>query len=84
MPKPRVVLNRKGFGAVLASAAMEQQLRPYAVRAAAGIPGAKIVAIRTGVGSANSRVRLRVEAEVRERARLVAAIRSVIGSATPR
>jgi hypothetical protein len=84
MARPRVVLNRRGFGAVLASKAMEQQLRPYADDIAAQIPGATVTAIRTGVGTANSRVRLRVEAEVWERARLVAAMRAVLSNAAPR
>ena len=84
MPKSWVVLNRRGFGAVMASAAMERQLRPYADDIAAGIPGARVTAIRTGVGTANSRVRLRIEAEVWERARLVAAMRQVISNAQSR
>jgi len=84
MDKPRVVLNRRGFGAVLASAEMEQQLRPHAEAIAAQITGATVTAIRTGVGTGNSRVRLRVEAEVHQRARLVAAMRAVLSSATPR
>lgn len=84
MARSRVVLNRRGFGAVLASKAMEQQLRPYADDIAAQIPGATVTAIRTGVGTANSRVRLRVEAEVWERARLVAAMRAVLSNAAPR
>lgn len=85
MPKSRVVLNRRGFGAVLASKGIEDQLRPYADRIATQIPGgATVTAIRTGVGTSNSRVRLRVEAEMWERARLVAAIRSVLSNATPR
>lgn len=84
MAKSRVVLNRRGFGAVLASKGMEAQLRPYADEIAAGIPGASVTAIRTGVGSSNSRVRLRVEAEVWERARLVAAMRQVLSNAQAR
>lgn len=84
MPRSRVVLNRRGFGAVLASKAMEQQLRPYADDIAAQIPGATVTAIRTGVGTSNSRVRLRVEAEVWERARLVAAMRQVLSNAQSR
>ncbi|OII10525.1 hypothetical protein BIU97_10380 [Curtobacterium sp. MCBA15_009] len=85
MPRSRVVLNRRGFGAVLASKAMEQQLRPYADDIAAQIPGgATVTAIRTGVGTSNSRVRLRVEAEVWERARLVAAMRAVLSNASSR
>ncbi|MCM3521778.1 hypothetical protein [Curtobacterium sp. P97] len=84
MARSRVVLNRRGFGAVLASAAMERQLRPYADDIAAQIPGATVTAIRTGVGTANSRVRLRVEAEVWERARLVAAMRAVLSNAASR
>lgn len=83
MPSAKVVLNRRGFGAVMASVAMERQLRVHADRVAARIPGATVRAVRTGIGSSNSRVRLRVEAELHERARLVAAIRSVIGSAQP-
>jgi len=84
MAKSRVVLNRRGFGAVLASKGMEQQLRPYADDIAAQIPGATVTAVRTGVGTANSRVRLRVEAEVWERARLVAAMRQVLSNAQSR
>lgn len=85
MASSRVVLNRRGFGAVLASAAMERQLRPYADDIAAQIPGgATVTAIRTGVGSSNSRVRLRVEAEVWQRARLIAAMRAVLSSAASR
>jgi hypothetical protein len=84
VPRSRVVLNRRGFGTVLASKGIEDQLRPYADDIAAQIPGATVTAIRTGVGTSNSRVRLRVEAEVWERARLVAAIRAVLGSASPR
>lgn len=84
MARSRVVLNRRGFGAVMASAAMERQLRPYADDIAAQIPGATVTAIRTGVGTANSRVRLRVEAEVWERARLVAAMRAVLSNAASR
>jgi hypothetical protein len=84
MGKSRVVLNRRGFGAVLASKGMEQQLRPYADDIAAQIPGATVTAIRTGVGTANSRVRLRVEAEVWERARLVSAMRQVLSNAQSR
>lgn len=84
MARSRVVLNRRGFGAVMASAAMERQLRPYADDIAAKIPGATVTAIRTGVGTANSRVRLRVEAEVWERARLVAAMRAVLSNAASR
>lgn len=84
MAKARVVLNRRGFGAVLASAAMEQQLRPHADAVAAQVPGATVTAIRTGVGTGTSRVRLRVEAEVSERARLIAAMRAVLSNATAR
>ncbi|WIB69798.1 hypothetical protein [Curtobacterium sp. MCBD17_026] len=85
MPKSRVVLNRRGFGAVLASKGIEDQLRPYADDIAAQIPGgATVTAIRTGVGSSNSRVRLRVEAEVWERARLVSAMRQVLSNAQSR
>lgn len=84
MARSRVVLNRRGFGAVMASAAMERQLRPYADDIAAQLPGATVTAIRTGVGTANSRVRLRVEAEVWERARLVAAMRAVLSNAASR
>jgi hypothetical protein len=84
VPSSRVVLNRRGFGAVLASEAMENQLRPYADDIAAQIPGVSVTAIRTGVGTANSRVRLRVEAEVWERARLIAAMRAVLSNAQPR
>lgn len=84
MASSRVVLNRRGFGAVMASAAMERQLRPFAEPVAAQIPGATIVAIRTGVGSSNSRVRLRVEAEVWQRARLIAAMRAVLSNASQR
>ena len=84
MAKSRVVLNRRGFGAVLASKGMEQQLRPYADDIAAQIPGATVTAVRTGVGTANSRVRLRVEAEVWERARLVSAMRQVLSNAQSR
>lgn len=84
MAKSRVVLNRRGFGAVLASRGMEAQLRPHAERIAAQIPGATVTAIRTGVGSANSRVRLRIEAEVWERARLVSAMRAVLSNAQSR
>lgn len=84
MAKSRVVLNRRGFGAVLASAEMEQQLRPHADAVASQIPGATVTAVRTGVGTANSRVRLRVEAEVSERARLIAAMRAVLSKATLR
>lgn len=84
MASSRVVLNRRGFGAVLASQAMEEQLRPYADDIAAQIPGATVTAIRTGVGTGNSRVRLRVEAEVWERARLVSAMRQVLSNAKSR
>ncbi len=85
MGKPRVVLNRRNFGAVLASKGMEAQLRPYAEDIAAQIPGgATVTAVRTGVGTSNSRVRLRVEAELHERARLVAAIRSVLSNVASR
>ncbi|MCS5487376.1 hypothetical protein NY588_09580 [Curtobacterium flaccumfaciens pv. beticola] len=84
MASSRVVLNRRGFGAVMASAAMERQLRPFAEPVAAQIPGAKIVAIRTGVGTGNARVRLRIEAEAWERARLIAAIRQHISNAASR
>lgn len=84
MARSRVVLNRRGFGAVLASKAMEEQLRPYADDIAAQIPGATVTAIRTGVGTGNSRVRLRVEAEVWERARLVSAMRQVLSNAQSR
>ncbi|NII42113.1 hypothetical protein E9228_002771 [Curtobacterium flaccumfaciens] len=84
MPKSRVVLNRRGFGAVLASKGIEDQLRPLADDIAAQIPGATVTAIRTGVGTSNSRVRLRIEAEVWERARLVAAMRAVLSNAQPR
>ena len=84
MPSSRVVLNRRGFGAVLASEAMENQLRPYADDIAAQIPGATVTAIRTGIGTANSRVRLRIEAEVWERARLIAAMRAVLSNAQSR
>jgi len=82
--KSRVVLNRRGFGAVLASKGIEDQLRPYADDIAAQIPGATVTAIRTGVGTANSRVRLRVEAVVWERARLVSAMRQVLSNAQSR
>lgn len=81
MAKARVVLNRRGFGEVMTSSAMEAQLRPHAERVAAQIPGASITSIRTGVGSSNARVRIRVEGEAEQRAALVAALRSVIGSA---
>jgi hypothetical protein len=84
MAKSRVILSRRGFGAVLASKGMEQQLRPYADEIAAQIPGATVIAIRTGVGTANSRVRLRVEAVVWERARLVSAMRQVLSNAQSR
>lgn len=84
MASSRVVLNRRGFGAVLASRGMEAQLRPYADDIAAQIPGATVTAIRTGVGTANSRGRLRVEAEVWERARLVSAMRQVLSNAQSR
>lgn len=84
MASSRVVLNRRGFGAVLASKAMEEQLRPYADDIAAEIPGAVVTAIRTGVGTGNSRVRLRVEAEVWERARLISAMRQVLSNAQSR
>lgn len=85
MPRSRVVLNRRGFGAVLASKGLEDQLRPYADDIAAQIPGgATVTAIRTGVGTANSRVRLRVEAEVWQRARLVEAMRQVLSNAQSR
>lgn len=84
MARSRVVLNRRGFGAVLASKGMEAQLRPYADEIAAQIPGATVTAIRTGAGTPSSRVRLRVEAEVWERARLVAAMRAVLSNATSR
>ena len=84
MTKSRVVLNRRGFGAVLASKGIEDQLRPYADDIAAQIPGATVTAIRTGVGTANSRVRLRVEAVVWERARLVSAMRQVLSNAQSR
>jgi len=63
---------------------MEAQLRPYADDIAAQIPGATVTAIRTGVGTANSRGRLRVEAEVWERARLVSAMRQVLSNAQSR
>jgi len=84
VPKSRVVLNRRGFGAVLASKGIEDQLRPIADDIATQIPGATVTAIRTGVGTSNSRVRLRIEAEVWERARLVATMRTVLSNATPR
>jgi hypothetical protein len=85
MPKSRVVLNRRGFGEqVMSSPELEAQLRPYAEEIAAQIPGATVVAIRTSVGGGGSRVRLRVEAELHERARLVAAMRAVLSNAAPR
>lgn len=84
MAKPRVVLNRRNFGAVLASAAMERQLREFTEPIAAQIPGATVVAVRTGVGTGNSRVRIRVEAEAWERARLIAAVRAHLNSANTR
>ncbi len=84
MAKPRVVLNRRNFGAVLASDAMERQLREFAEPIAAQIPGATVVAIRTGVGTGNSRVRVRVETEAYQRARLIAAMRAHLSSATTR
>jgi len=84
VPKSWVVLNRRGFGAVLASKGIEDQLRPLADDIAAQIPGSTVTAIRTGVGTSNSRVRLRIEAEVWERARLVAAMRAVLSNAQSR
>jgi hypothetical protein len=63
---------------------MEGQLRPFAQRVASKVPGAKIRAVRTGVGSGNSRVRWRVECDPKHRALLIAAMRSVMGDAKPR
>lgn len=63
---------------------MERQLREIAEPIASQIPGATVTAIRTGVGSGNSRVRIRVEAEAYQRARLIAAMRARLSSATPR
>lgn len=78
-------MNRRNFGSqVMTSAELEAQLRTYADDVAAQIPGATVRAIRTGVGTASARVRLRVEAEYHERARLIEAIRSVLSNATPR
>ncbi|WIE65952.1 hypothetical protein DEI99_005280 [Curtobacterium sp. MCLR17_036] len=86
MARSRVVLNRRAFGEqVMQSAELERQLRPYADDVAAQIPGPTTVrAIRTGVGTGNARVRLRVEAEFHERERLVAAIRAVLSNAQSR
>jgi hypothetical protein len=85
MPKARVVLNKRVFGAeVMSSAALEAQLRPFAERVADQMPDATITAIRTGAGSANSRVRLRVESDLHERERLIAAIRSVLSNSETR
>jgi hypothetical protein len=82
MAKPRVVLNRRVFGEqVMASAALERQLEPYADSVAAQIPGATVTPIVTGVGTVSARVRLRVEAEADQRAALIAALRSVVGTA---
>ena len=82
MAKPKVVLNKRVFGAqVMASTALERQLEPYADEIAAQIPGATVTPIVTGLGSSSARVRLRVEGEAEQRAALVAALRSAIGSA---
>lgn len=81
MGSGRVVMNRNGFGELMVSSEMESTLRPFAEQVAAGVPGSEIVAIRTGVGTGNARIRLRVQNEVAARADLISAIRAVIGRA---
>jgi hypothetical protein len=89
MAKSRLVLNRRGFGEqVMASSGMEAELRRHADPIAAQVPGATVRAIRTTAAGGGARVRVRVEAENsfehQTRAALVAAMRAVMGSATPR
>lgn len=84
MAKQQVFLNRRGFGEVMSSEALAQQLMPYAQEVVGQVPHASVTAVRTGVGSSNARVRLRVEAEASSRAELIAAARAAVGSATKR
>ncbi|ARC55980.1 hypothetical protein AS850_02690 [Frondihabitans sp. 762G35] len=89
MAKTKVVMNQAEFGRqVMSSAAMEAQLRPLAERVASQLPNATVVAVRTTARGGGSRVRLRVETphtyENQTRQRLINALRSVIGQATPR
>lgn len=81
MAKTKVVLNRKGFGELMVSPEIEAALRPYAQGVVERVPGSEIVAIRTGVGTGNARVRLRVQGSIRDRADLISALRAVVGRA---
>lgn len=81
MAKTKVVLNKQNFGALMVSPEIESALKPYADSVAARVPGAEIEAVRTGVGTENARVRLRVYGDIQDRAELIAALRAVVGRA---
>lgn len=81
MARKRVVLNKRNFGALMVSPEIEAALQPYADDVAVQVPHAEIEAVRTGVGTAKARVRLRVYGDIRDRADLIAALRAVVGRA---